>query len=221
MESPFEVLEVDPDSDDAAIERAYRERVKEAHPDHGGSAEEFQRVRSAYEAIASDTLAEPDDYTAGADEPDSEGPDPAEPVSRSYRVEYLNYERLADQGWRLEDDDLFEKASAAGFDPDDYGRFLAEPHETLLEAAENRGFSWPYACRGGACANCAVAVVDGEMTTPVDHILPEEMIERGIRLSCVGEAITEDMQVVFNVKHLPELDDLRLPPRPFEQATVD
>ncbi|MFC4990129.1 ferredoxin Fer, partial [Saliphagus infecundisoli] len=148
-------------------------------------------------------------------------PDPAEPDEETYRIEYLNYERLADRGWGLTDADLFEKASMADFPAGDYGRFLADPHETLLEAAEDRGFSWPYACRGGACANCAVAVIDGEMTTPVDHILPEEMTDRGIRLSCVGEPITEDMRVVYNVKHLPELDDLRLPPRPFEGAAVD
>lgn len=218
MGSPFDVLRIDPDADEATIERAYRERVKEAHPDHGGSTEEFQRVRSAYEAAASDTRADPKDYADSSEEAEETDPEPEEP---RHRVEYLNYERLADEGWALDDEDLFEKAAAAGFDPDDYGRFLAKPRETLLEAAENRGFSWPYSCRGGACANCAVAVVSGEMTAPVDHILPDEMTERGIRLSCVGEAITENMRVVYNVKHLPELDDLRLPPRPFERAAGD
>jgi hypothetical protein len=29
------------------------------------------------------------------------------------------------------------------------------------------------------------------------------------------------MQVIYNVKHLPGLDELRLPPRPFEQAHLD
>jgi hypothetical protein len=30
------------------IKRAYRERVKEVHPDHGGDRDEFERVREAY-----------------------------------------------------------------------------------------------------------------------------------------------------------------------------
>ncbi|RBI61138.1 molecular chaperone DnaJ [halophilic archaeon] len=30
------------------VKSAYRDRVKEVHPDHGGSREEFQRVREAY-----------------------------------------------------------------------------------------------------------------------------------------------------------------------------
>ncbi|OYR84543.1 ferredoxin, partial [Halorubrum distributum] len=52
MVSPFEVLEVDEDADDEAIERAYRERVKRAHPDQGGSIEEFQLVRRAYRELS-------------------------------------------------------------------------------------------------------------------------------------------------------------------------
>jgi ferredoxin len=132
-------------------------------------------------------------------------------------VEYLDYEVLADLGWGLDDDDLFEKAAGAGLDPDDYGRLLVEPREFLLEAAEHRGFAWPYACRGGACANCAVAVVEGEMTMPPGHILPQEMLDRGIRLSCVCEPSTEEAKVIFNVKHLPGLDELRLPADRFER----
>ncbi|WP_458185477.1 J domain-containing protein [Haladaptatus sp. NG-WS-4] len=30
------------------IKSAYREKIKDAHPDHGGTREEFQRVREAY-----------------------------------------------------------------------------------------------------------------------------------------------------------------------------
>lgn len=133
------------------------------------------------------------------------------------RVEYLNYEVLDDYGWDLDDEELFEKAHQQNdLDPDDFGRILVKPHESLLEAVENRGFTWPYACRGGACANCAVDVKEGEMAMPGDHILPDEMIEADIRLACVGAPTTEFMQVVYNVKHRPELEELRLPPRRFE-----
>lgn len=51
MASPYEVLGVDPDADAETVERRYRELVKEVHPDAGGSAEEFKRVRDAYRAI--------------------------------------------------------------------------------------------------------------------------------------------------------------------------
>ena len=54
MVSPFEVLDVDEDADEATIERAYRDRVKETHPDSGGDEEEFKRVNRAYETLTDD-----------------------------------------------------------------------------------------------------------------------------------------------------------------------
>lgn len=213
MDSPFAILRIDSDADDEEIDRAYRRRAKETHPDQGGSASEFRLVTAAYEEITSG-------YRRGEPETDRERSGEQHHRTES-RVEYLDYGVLDDYGWAIDDDDLFEKASAAGLATADHGRILVQPGESLLEAAENRGFAWPYACRGGACANCAVAVVDGELSMPINHILPTEMIDRGIRLSCNGTPITEEMKVVYNVKHLPNLDELRLPPRPFEQAHCD
>jgi len=81
---PFEVPEVDfgvePDSDDAVraafetldlpttadaetVRAAYRDRVKEVHPDHGGTEAEFKRVREAY-ATASEHA---DERASGVD----------------------------------------------------------------------------------------------------------------------------------------------------------
>ena len=244
VDSPYDVLGLDADADDTEIERAYRRRVKEAHPDRGGSAEEFQRVREAYEAAISGEAVAPadmeDDVAAGSQEGSTpERPDAgarADPTDQTAgerggaagdrpptttRVEYLNYDVVADHGWDIEDPDLFETASSADLDPDDYGMFLAEPGETLLEAAEQRGFAWPFACRGGACANCAVAVVEGELDSTVDNVLTDDLLERGFRLSCIGRPVSETLRVIFNVKHLPGLDDLRLPADRFERARAD
>ncbi|MFB6117030.1 J domain-containing protein [Halosegnis sp.] len=46
-----ETLGVDVDAEAAEIRRAYRERVKQTHPDHGGDRETFKRVRWAYEYL--------------------------------------------------------------------------------------------------------------------------------------------------------------------------
>lgn len=213
MVSPYDVLLIDSDADEEEVERAYRRRAMETHPDQGGSSREFRLVKAAYEEIQSE-------YRSGerAGEGGSAGEQDQQEDSR---VEYLNYAVLDDHGWDLDDDDLFENASAAELDATDHGRFLVQPGESLLQAAENRGFAWPYACRGGACANCAVAVTEGELSMPVNHILPPEMVERGIRLSCNGVPTTDELKVVYNIKHLPGLDELRLPPRPFEQAHLD
>jgi hypothetical protein len=44
----FAVLGLPAGADEEAVRRAYREKVKEVHPDHGGDPEEFERVREAY-----------------------------------------------------------------------------------------------------------------------------------------------------------------------------
>jgi len=212
MCSPFAVLDVAPDADDGEIEAAYRRRVKDAHPDQGGTIDEFQRVRDAYRTIQSDDIHDvADDAFADAEDD----------VRGQSRVEYLNYAVLDDFGWTVDDPALFERAASAPLATEDYGRFVVQPDETLLEAAENRSYAWPFACRGGACANCAVAVVEGDLEQPVDHILPEELLERDIRLSCNGRPATDELKILYNVKRMPDLEELRLPPGPFARAKAD
>jgi len=46
----FDTLGVPRGASDDELRAAYRERVKEAHPDHGGDQESFERVREAYAA---------------------------------------------------------------------------------------------------------------------------------------------------------------------------
>ncbi|MFB6222006.1 MAG: ferredoxin Fer [Halolamina sp.] len=222
MDSPFDVLGVDPDADEPTVVRAYRRRAKETHPDQGGSIAEFQRVQEAYAAIQAgeaESTEVPDaaDIDGRGDRPQAtaNGTQPDEAEQAATRMEYLDYEVLADYGWEIDDDDLFEKAAEAGLSPESYGRLLVQPGETLLEAAEERGFVWPFACRGGACANCAVAVLEGEVTMPRNHVLSTAMVEEGIRLSCISEPASEELRVVFNVKGLPGLDELRLPAQRF------
>lgn len=218
MESPYEILLVEPGAGEEEIERAYRERVKKAHPDQGGSVTEFRAVRTAYERLKAGYDGD-GEFEIPPEDEEGEGSD--EVRYAATQVTYLNYDALADHGWGIDDDDLFEKAARASLDPEDYGTFQVEPGESLLEAAENRGYVWPFACRGGACANCAIKLFEGELSMPVNHILPSEMMERDIRLSCNGMPITDKLQVVYNVKHMPALEELLLPPRPFEQAYLD
>ncbi|MDH5020710.1 J domain-containing protein [Halobacterium rubrum] len=48
VEDAFELLGVPAGASDAELKAAYREQVKESHPDHGGDRETFERVREAY-----------------------------------------------------------------------------------------------------------------------------------------------------------------------------
>jgi curved DNA-binding protein CbpA len=213
MPSPPDVLGVPPDADRATIERAYRDRVKETHPDQGGSSRAFRRVKAAYEAMVE---GEGDEPVTVADPPTTEPDRPDGTL-----VTYVDYEVVADYGWSLTDPTLFDQAAAEDLSVTDGGRFRTEPGESLLAGAERCGFTWPYSCRGGACANCAVKVLEGDLSQPVSHILTDELLDQGIRLSCVGEPMTEDLSVIFNVKHLSDVEELLLPPGPFERANPD
>ena len=48
---PHEVLGVDPDAPEAVVQTVARERLKTAHPDHGGSKTELQRVKRARDRL--------------------------------------------------------------------------------------------------------------------------------------------------------------------------
>jgi len=51
----YDRLGLDPNADASEVKQAYRERVKEAHPDtDSGSEREFKRVKSAYETLTDD-----------------------------------------------------------------------------------------------------------------------------------------------------------------------
>ena len=48
----YRILGLDTDADDAAVKRAYRQKVKEVHPDtDGGDEETFKKVNAAYERL--------------------------------------------------------------------------------------------------------------------------------------------------------------------------
>ncbi len=47
MDNPYDVLGITPDATHDEVREAYRAKVKATHPDAGGSAEEFARVKAA------------------------------------------------------------------------------------------------------------------------------------------------------------------------------
>ncbi|UPM42511.1 J domain-containing protein [Halocatena salina] len=48
----YDILDIDPDVEESAVKEAYREKVKDVHPDtENGSEEAFKRVNEAYERL--------------------------------------------------------------------------------------------------------------------------------------------------------------------------
>ena len=115
-------------------------------------------------------------------------------------VEYLNYEIVEDRDWGIDDEDLFEKAENADLDKGDYGYLEVEEDQSILEAAEDEGYDWPYGCRQGMCASCTSFVVMGEIDISGQQVLSDDEIERGARVTCIGTPDAEELQIVYNAK---------------------
>jgi ferredoxin len=134
-------------------------------------------------------------------------------------VEFLAYEAVDGRDWALGDDDLFERARAADRPSEVHGTVTVAPGESVLEAAEDADYAWPFACRGGACSNCAVYLHEGALSTPGDTILPPEVARDGsFRLACVATPASERVAAVTGVGHLPALSEYRLPATGFDIA---
>jgi hypothetical protein len=67
--NPYDVLGVPNDADAATIKKAHRCRAKSAHPDSGGSAEEFKEVDAAYKLLTDQSRRKHFDKTGDDAEP--------------------------------------------------------------------------------------------------------------------------------------------------------
>lgn len=115
-------------------------------------------------------------------------------------VEYLNYDVLDQHGWSVDDGDLFQKARNANLDDEDHGTLDVDADESILEAAEDEGYDWPYGCRQGMCASCASIIRHGNIDMDQQQILGEDQIDDGARVTCIGTPATEDVRIIYNAK---------------------
>ena len=69
-------------------------------------------------------------------------------------------------------------------------QFVAEPDETILEAALRQGLTMPYGCKDGACGACKGKVLDGsvEHGKSQAHTLSEADKAAGLTLYCCATA---------------------------------
>lgn len=118
-------------------------------------------------------------------------------------VEYLDYDVITEQGWSIEDEDLFEKASNANLDRKAFGSFQVGEGEYILDAAEAAGFDWPYYCRAGGCVNCVSVLLDGEVEMErCNSLSDEEVDEENFRLTCVAHSESDTIRLIYNAKNM-------------------
>ena len=62
---------------------------------------------------------------------------------------------------------------------------------SILDAAKTQGIELPYSCRGGACAECRVKVLEGAVVMKRNRGLADWEVEQGFVLSCQARPTTE------------------------------
>jgi len=71
------------------------------------------------------------------------------------------------------------------------------PEQSLLEAIEAAGLAPPYLCRGGACGECELPLLEG-IPDHRDHVLtPEQRVAKNRILTCVSRALTAELVLDF------------------------
>lgn len=190
----YDILGVSKNASDDEIREVYRKKVKQVHPDKGGSKDEFIKIKEAYESAIENNL-----------ESDEIHLEPIYPAT----VKFADYQKIISN---FGEKPTYKEVRNY-YEEKDIKQFNVEKNESVLEAAERSNFNWPYSCRGGACSNCAVKIIKGEMSTPNYHILSEEQLNNGYRLSCIGKPLSSEIYLVYNIRNSDELDELLLPDR--------
>lgn len=207
-DNPYSTLDIEKSASDQEIKESYREKVKEIHPDVGGNKDEFIKLKKAYESIIREDNENIVDEILN--EKSNNSNDDIENNIYPVTVHYINYDLIKVKKWTI-DKDIFDRVSVNDYKDMDIGKFTVNKDETILKAAENSGMVWPYSCRGGACSNCAIKVVKGDVKTSRHHILSGELLGDDYRLSCIGKPESSEIHLIYNIKNHKDIQDLILP----------
>ena len=129
--NPYKVLGLSEDASIEEVEESYKKKVKEKHPDVGGSSDEFIRIKRAYEVIT-----EEHQQSESIDLSDKDELIFVYPA----KVNYVNYKDIVSE---------YRNKPTIGdmqdyFKNTDCDNFTVEKDQYILEAAESAGNSWPY-----------------------------------------------------------------------------
>jgi ring-1,2-phenylacetyl-CoA epoxidase subunit PaaE len=71
--------------------------------------------------------------------------------------------------------------------------------KTIIESAEEAGLDPPFSCGKGFCTSCVAVITEGKAEMKENTTLDEDEITSGKILTCVAHAITEQLQVNYDL----------------------
>jgi curved DNA-binding protein CbpA len=109
---PYATLGVPPDAPKDEVRKAYRRRARRAHPDAGGSAEEFAKVQRAHLLLTDETRRAKYDATGEADEATVDNA-VAAAVQKIVATLDMQVQKLVVAGYDMKRVDLHEATTSA------------------------------------------------------------------------------------------------------------
>jgi CDP-4-dehydro-6-deoxyglucose reductase, E3 len=87
--------------------------------------------------------------------------------------------------------------------------FVAQPEETVLQAALREGFPLPYGCRNGACGTCKGKIVQGavDFGNYAESALTEAEKQAGMALFCCAVPLSE---LVIECREIGAIKDIKV-----------
>lgn len=75
---------------------------------------------------------------------------------------------------------------------------IADPGQTVLDAAHKAGLELPYSCAGGMCCTCRAKIVEGSGEMAVNFSLEPWELEAGFTLTCQTRPTSEKLVLDFD-----------------------
>jgi len=160
----------------AALGRELRERYGDRITIHGDG----ERGRLAIASVLADRPLGTHVYVCGPATMIDEVVDQAHALG--WTDSHIHFERFEDAGSTGEPFTVTLAKSNAVIE--------VSPEQSLLEAAEERGFKLPYLCRGGACGECETEVLelDGTLDHRDDWLSEADRASNALIMPCVSRA---------------------------------
>jgi ferredoxin len=91
--------------------------------------------------------------------------------------------------------------------------FQVPEDQYILQTGERQGVVLPFSCRNGACTECAVKVLSGQLQQPEAMGLSQDLQQEGYALLCVSYARSDLVVETQNEDEVYELQFGRYFPR--------